>query len=103
MLADSTASYLNATEKAGDWPPLLSLLSGNTSIEHLQSDIVDWFRENRPDAFEIAAQSGEADRGACEARPQQATGERKGGHAVLHVAAGAWHAGTAGLAHIDVT
>jgi hypothetical protein len=90
MLADSTASYINATEKAGDWPPLLSLLSGNTSIEHLQSDIVDWFRENRPEAFEIAAQSGEPDRGAaCEARPQHAAGERKGGRCKVSVAAGA--------------
>ena len=77
MLADTTSSYVNATEKAGDWPPLLSLMTGNSSIEQLQSDIVDWFRENRPDAFEIAAQSGE-DRGACDARPQHAAAERRG-------------------------
>lgn len=82
MLADSTAVHINIAEKGGDWPPLLSLLSNNSSAEQLQSDIVDWFRENRPDAFEVAGQSGE---GTCEARPQASdTATAKGTSSLDH-------------------
>ena len=83
MLVDSTAIHINLAEKGGDWPPLLSLLSNNSSAEQLQSDIVDWFRENRPDAFEVAGQSGE---GTCEARPQASDAAAAKGNPLLSLA-----------------
>ncbi|EIE21234.1 hypothetical protein COCSUDRAFT_43545 [Coccomyxa subellipsoidea C-169] len=47
-------SMVACTEKAGEWPPLLTLMSNNSSVEHLQSDIADWFREHQPDAYDLA-------------------------------------------------
>ncbi len=47
-------SMVACTEKAGEWPPLLTLMSNNSSVEHLQSDIADWFREHQPDEYDLA-------------------------------------------------
>ena len=70
MLADTTASYVNAAEKGGDWPNLNGILSNNSSIHQLQNDIVDWFRENRPEAVEVPAHTDDEDKGNCEAALQ---------------------------------
>lgn len=55
MLTDSPVNIPICTEKAGDWPPLLTLMSNNSSVEQLQSDIAEWFRENQPEGYELAA------------------------------------------------
>lgn len=54
MLAHTAVAVPSQTDKAGDWPPLLTLMSNNSSVEQLQSDIAEWFRENQPDAYDLA-------------------------------------------------
>ena len=53
MLTDSTNNMVSCIDKAGDWPPLVTLMSKNSNVEQLQSDIAEWFRENPPDAYEL--------------------------------------------------
>ena len=55
MLTESPVNVPICTEKGGEWPPLLTLMSNNSSVEQLQSDIAEWFRENRPEGYELAA------------------------------------------------
>lgn len=53
MLTESTNNMVSCIDKAGDWPPLVTLMSKNSNVEQLQSDIAEWFRENQPDAYEL--------------------------------------------------
>lgn len=69
MLTESPVNIPVCTEKPGDWPPLLTLMSNNSSVEQLQSDIAEWFRENQPEGYELAA-APSASKLGCESGSQ---------------------------------